>query len=173
MSQHVHQDNSTAQLGVQFDFLTEKSNSLLKTIPFFRNCIHESLAPLTRWKISKSGLVNNSQLPTGNCSNFFQGFLACASQNWWACSQTLSFTVRHMACFVSVSSFDIVSLAPLNVLSVSFEEEEDFLVKVHRVHFRKFFLVMEALREITRCTICFGSSNEWLHFWGTSSEESR
>lgn len=74
---------------------------------------------------------------------------------------------------MSVSSFDIVSLAPLNVLSVLFGEEEDFLVKVRRVQFKKFFLFKEAVRAIARCTICFGSSNEWLHFGGTSSEESR
>lgn len=98
----------TAQFQVQFDFLTEKSNSLLKTISFFKNCIHESLAPLTRWKISKSGLVNNSQLPTGNCSNFVQGFGTCLPKLMSLFTGT-HFTVRHMACFVFVSSFDIVS----------------------------------------------------------------
>lgn len=79
------------------------------------------------------------------------------------------FTVRHMVWFVFVSFFDIVSLAQLNVLSVLLGEEENFLVKVC---FRKFFLFKKLVMEITSCSICLGSFNGWLHFWGTLSEES-
>lgn len=46
----------------------------------------------------------------------------------------------------------ILSLAQLNVLSVLFGEEGNFLVQVHQVHFREFFLFKKAVMEITRCS---------------------